>query len=223
MSNQQAFPLSWPNGWPRTAAHKRAPAPFFTISRNYHASSTPGQSGYTTSSRNKRSMNTATEEIFRNLKLIGVGDFNVIVSTNVELRNDGLPYSNRKAPEDPGAAIFFKLKGKPCSLACDKWSRVEDNLYAISKHIEALRGQERWGVGSVEQAFAGYMALPPAGTSVGASWWNVLGCAHDSPFEAVKESYRAKAKIAHPDNGGSNDAMVTLNAAWDQARASFQR
>lgn len=168
-------------------------------------------------------MNAATEEIFRNLRLIGVGDFNVVVSTNVELRNDGLPYSNRRAPQDPGAAVFFKLKNKPCSLACDKWTRVEDNLYAIAKHIEALRGQERWGVGSVEQAFAGYTALPPAGTSVGMSWWNVLGCAHDAPFEVAKEAFRDKARVAHPDNGGSHEAQVALNAAWDQARQAFKQ
>ncbi len=167
-------------------------------------------------------MADAVEEIYRNLKLIGVGDWNVVVSTNVELRQDGLPYSNRRSPEDPGAAVYFKLKNKPCSLACDKWNRVEDNLYAIAKHLEALRGQERWGVGSVDQAFAGYMALPPAGTSVGMSWWNVLGCAHDAPFEIVKDAYRDKARVAHPDNGGSNDAMVAVNAAWDQARASFK-
>lgn len=167
-------------------------------------------------------MSDVVSELYRELKLIGVGDFNVVVSTNVELRLDGTPYSNRSAPSDPGAAVYFKLKGKPCVLACDKWNRVEDNLSAIARHIEALRGQERWGVGSVEQAFAGYTALPPAGSSAGASWWNVIGCAHDAPFEVVKDAYRTKAREAHPDNGGSHDAMVVLNAAWDQARQAFE-
>lgn len=162
-------------------------------------------------------------DLYRELKLIGVGDYNVVVSTNTELKNDGTPYSNRKAPADPGAAVFFKLKGKPCVLACDKWNRVEDNLSAIARHIEALRGQERWGVGSVEQAFAGYTALPPVGSSPGTSWWNALGCAHDAPFDVVKDAFRDKARAAHPDNGGSHDAMVAINAAWDQARAAFSR
>jgi len=180
----------------------------------------PGQYGGV---KRKVSMPDVTHDLLRELRLIGVGDYNVVISTNVELRNDGLPYANRRPPEDPGAAVYFKLKGKPCVLACDKWNRVEDNLRAITKHIEALRGQERWGVGSVEQAFAGYTALPPAGSSPGQSWWNVLGCAHDAPFEICQEAYRQKARAAHPDNGGSHDAMVALNAAWDQCRRAFNR
>lgn len=211
MNTQTAFPLSWPTQWPRTASHSRRAAPF-------HRQAKPGFYG-----RAKLSMNDAVEDLYRNLRLIGVGDYNVIVSTNIELRLDGLPYSNRAAPQDPGAAIFFKLKGKPCVLACDKWNRVEDNLSAIARHIEALRGQERWGVGSVEQAFAGYTALPPAGHTIGKSWWDVLGTAHDAPFETVKEAFRDKARVAHPDNGGSHEAQVALNAAWDQARAAFKR
>lgn len=166
-------------------------------------------------------MADTVSELYRELKLIGVGDYNVVVSTNVELRGDGQPYSGRRAPDDPGAAVFFKLKGKPCVLACDKWNRVEDNLSAIARHIEALRGQERWGVGSVEQAFAGYTALPPVGSSPGTSWWNVLGCAHDAPFETVKEAFRDAARKAHPDLGGSHDAIIAVNAAWDQARKAF--
>lgn len=215
MNSQQAYPLSWPPAWPRTKSFNRKVAPFFTRGQ----ASQPG--GYRQA--RKLSMSDVADELYRELRLIGVGDHNVVVSTNVELRIDGQPYSNRKAPEDQGAAVYFKLKGKPCVLACDKWNRVEGNLSAIARHIEALRGQERWGVGSVEQAFAGYTALPPAGASAGASWWNILWCAHDAPLEVVKESFLEKAKAAHPDRGGSNEAMVLVNAAWDQARSAFQR
>lgn len=211
MNTQDSFPLAWPAGWPRTPIAKRRPAPFFTLGR-------PAPDSHWRP-KTRRSMNDTTDDIIREVRALGGQQ--LVISTNVELRQDGLPYSNRRPPDDAGAAVYFKLKAKPASLACDKWNRVEDNLYAIAKHIEALRGQERWGVGSVEQAFAGYMALPPAGSSAGASWWNVLGCAHDAPFDVVREAYRDKARAAHPDNGGSHDAMVQVNAAWDQARAAF--
>jgi hypothetical protein len=213
MNTQQAYPISWPPSWPRTKSYNRKGAPFFQRG----IASSPG--GW--KPKRKLSMSDVVPELYNELKLIGVGDYNVVVSTNVELRLDGQPYSNRVPPVDPGAAVYFKLKGKPCVLACDKWNRVEDNLSAIARHIEALRGQERWGVGSVEQAFAGYTALPPAGTSVGHSWWDVLGCAHDAPLEVVKDAFREKARAAHPDNGGSHEAMVAINAAWDQARRAF--
>ena len=57
--------------------------------------------------------------------------------------------------------MYFKLDSVPegLVLACDRWLRVEDNIAAVAAHIGALRGIDRWGVGSVRQAFAGYKRL----------------------------------------------------------------
>lgn len=218
MNNQTAYPLSWPNAWPRTPAHRRQPAPFFTVTKR-PSSVTPGA---TWTTKGKRSMNTATDDILSELRRLGAQ--RVVISTNTELRNDGLPYSNRRAPDDPGAAVYFTLKGKPCVLAVDKWNRVEDNLYAIAKHVEALRGQERWGVGTVEQAFAGYTALPAPGESGSATWYNVLGVPVDAPFEAAQDAYRNEAKLCHPDQpNGAHEKMIRLNQAWDMARKHYNR
>jgi hypothetical protein len=59
--------------------------------------------------------------------------------------------------------VYFKLHGKDRVLACDKWDRVADNIAAIAAHIDAIRRQDRYGVGTIDQAFAGYSALPPPG------------------------------------------------------------
>jgi len=212
------YPLSWPTSWPRTPRHRRTDSPFFSQKSQSSGSGTNLRSWKT---RGKRSMADSIDDVHRELRALGVS--NAVISTNVETRLDGLPYSNRRAPDDTGAAIYFKLKGRPVVLACDKWNRVEDNLYAIAKHIEALRGQERWGVGSVEQAFAGYAALPPPGGSQAESWWMVLGVAHNANFVQVRDAYLAKCKDAHPDRGGSHDAMVRITAAFAQAEAAFKR
>jgi hypothetical protein len=206
MSTQSAYPLQWPSAWPRCK---------FPISSRFSTRVRGEVSTY----RKDRTMAQSTACVMQEVRALKA--VALVISTNVELRLDGLPRSDRRAPMDKGVAVYFTLKGRRTVLACDKWNRVEDNLYAIAKDIEATRGRERWGVGSVEQAFAGYAALPPAGSSAGASWWNVLGCAHDAPFDVVKDAYRDKARAAHPDNGGSHDAMVLLNSAWDQARAAF--
>jgi hypothetical protein len=146
-----------------------------------------------------------------------LGASKIVLSTNVELRLDGLPYSNRRAPADCGAAVYFTFKGKQVALACDKWDRVECNVWAICKHIEALRGQQRWGVGSIEQAFRGYMAIPER--TSGSSWWNVLGVTINATPEQIQEAYRAKAKACHPDLGGSDSAMAAVNLAYEEAQA----
>lgn len=214
--NQSAYPLSWPPSWPRTATILREHSRFFSTVRGEIQTG----SNYRPLYKKDRTMSDATDGLLAELQKLGAG--NVVISTNVELRNDGLPYSNRRAPLDPGAAVYFMLKKKPIVLACDKWLRVEDNLHAIAKHIEALRGQERWGVGSVEKAFAGYTALPAPGESGAATWWAVLGVAQDAPFEVTRDAYREQAKRCHPDaNGGTHDAMTRLNTAWDQARKSY--
>jgi hypothetical protein len=105
-------------------------------------------------------------------------------------------------------------------LACDKWSSVADNLAAIAHHIEALRAVDRYGVGFLEQAFAGYTALPPA---VGHDWRQTLGFRSDelvSP-KVIEARFRERAKRAHPDVGGDPREMARLNAARDVALAEF--
>lgn len=217
--NQPAYPLAWPPTWKRTASHLREDARFFSSIIGEYRRNSEG-SGYFPRYRKERSMKDTTDGIIAELDRLGGSS--VVISTNVELKTNGLPHSNRKIPEDPGAAVYFKFSGKPVVLACDKWKRVEDNLWAIAKDIEAQRGRARWGVGNLEQAFAGYLRLAAPGESGAAPWYVVFAVPADATFETTKAAYLAKAKISHPDvPGGSGEAMRMLNTAWDQARQHF--
>ena len=188
----EAYPLQWPDGWPRTPPHKRQPSRF-----------SPG--GLTDESR----------YIIWELERLGAR--HAVVSTNVELRRDGLPYSSRRAPEDPGVAVYFLLDSRQQCIPCDRWSKVEENARATWKSIEALRGLERWGAKSfVDAAFRGFEALPPPSRD---AWWDVLGLPRHADREAAETAYRHLAKKAHPDApGGSDAAMVRLNTAIQEAR-----
>jgi hypothetical protein len=156
----------------------------------------------------------ATGDLLPELRRLGAS--RIVISTNVELRRDGLPRSDRREPNDPGAAVYFTLKGLPRVLACDKWCGVGENLYAIAKHIEALRGQERWGVGSVEQAFAGYAALPTP-SSNGNNCWTVLDIPFGSSVDRINAAYRELSQVRHPDRGGTHESMAALNKAREEA------
>lgn len=193
MMDPTRFPLSWPAGWPRTPRHKQT--------------------------RNERFMRNlsvarATDAVLDEVR--SLGGRGVVISTNLELKRDGLPYSNRRAPDDPGAAVYFRLKDKPLVLACDRWDRVEQNLWAIAKHIDALRGQERWGVGTVAQAFAGYTALPDHNGK--RPWWEVLGVPSNASISEVQAQFRNLAALNHPDRGGDTERMAEINAAYEEAR-----
>lgn len=79
-----------------------------------------------------------------------------------------------------------------------------------------MRAMKRYRVGSVEQAFTGYQALPESKTE----WWGVLGVPPDASFDTIKAAYRKKALEYHPDQKGSHKQMAELNRAWEEARTA---
>ncbi|MCC5608930.1 hypothetical protein LC612_19610 [Nostoc sp. CHAB 5834] len=71
-----------------------------------------------------------------------MGAKNIIISSNVPTRQDGLPYARHKEPDDPGVAVYFKIKDKNYALCCvgiarlrHRWLKVRHNLRAIGLHI----------------------------------------------------------------------------------------
>lgn len=139
----------------------------------------------------------------------------VVLSTNIGLRNDGLPYANQRQPDDTGVAIYFidKKGGRKC-FACDRWRKIEDNMHAIEMTIAALRGIERWGSGEdMEAAFSGFAALPPSRRP----WWEVLGLSQSASLEDAKIARQILAQRHHPDRNGEPGRMSEINAAFDDA------
>jgi hypothetical protein len=126
-----------------------------------------------------------------------------------------LPISEQAQPRDLGVAVYFRLKNADICLPCDAWNRVEHNPWAVVKDIEAQRGRLRWGVGSVEQAFAGYAALPAPGRD----WHEVLGLTRSisTTKDSVDRAFRELSQERHPDRGGSHEAMSELNRARQEA------
>lgn len=213
------YPLAWPLGWKRSLRGDRRRADFGKTSSFVTADGHKGRSS-------KKPLSVADAIARLSGELTRLGATNEILSTNVETRLDGLPRSNQAEPYDPGAAVYFRLKKLEQVLACDKWDRVADNIAALAQHIDALRRIDRYGVGTREQAFAGYAALP-ASTD---EWWTVLGLGGDvrrvpraQALDAVEDAYRLLAKTHHPDAGGSHDAMARLNAARAAAKKELTR
>ena len=194
-----AYPLQWPSGWKRTEPHRRLRASFGTNSRTYGRS------------RERLTVAEARERLSRQLDQLGARY--VTLSTNLELNLNGQPRSGQREPDDTGVAVYFRLNGKDMALACDRWDRAADNIAALAKHIEAMRGMDRWGVGTAAQAFAGYEALPAPDP-----WWKTLGLSGPTRSEReIREAYRRASTNAHPDRpGGSHDRMAAVNAARDE-------
>jgi hypothetical protein len=209
----QRWPLEWPGNWPRTRERRRAD--FTQTKTDERETATEG--GATRTVRVKRSVPVSVIGATGRLEaqLARLGARLPVLSTNVELRLDGRPRSDRSDPGDPGAAVYFTLHGAARCLACDRWDRVADNIAALAAHIDALRRIDRYGVGTLDQAFRGYTALQPATTE----WWLVLEVSRQATIAQVEASFTRLAKIHHPDKpGGSHSAMSRLTEARELAR-----
>jgi hypothetical protein len=204
-----AYPLAWPASKPRTPYHRRTRAKFRS-GKGAWTSDSFGNSRY--ESAKALTVAGARERVLKELDRIDARY--AVLSTNLETRLDGLPRSGQRMPDDPGVALYFQLKAKPIVLACDRYDRVEDNIAAIAAHIDAMRTAERHGVGSFEEMFAGFTALPPA--MAPDDWRAVLG--EPKSLAEAESTYREKMKTAHPDVGGTNAAAAALNAAIEMAR-----
>lgn len=196
-----AYPVNWPLGRPRTTVRK--PALFNSGGKPLLFDYALGRLQRQSEAVTKRGQRWRMREM--------------TLSTNFELRADGRPRRDRGTPSDPGVAFFFELDGKPHLLACDRWDTIPGNIAAIAAHLEALRGQERWGVATLHEAFAGHVALPAP-----EHWWQVLGLTAAAPADLIQRRYRELARGAHPDTGGSEAAMARLNAARDAGLRSVE-
>lgn len=204
----KSYPLSWPNHWPRTAASGRRRS-------NFNTRHDTGASY-----RTKRCLTVAEglRRVLDALRKQGVPDYNVIISTNMQTRSDGLPYSGRRDPEDPGAAVYWRRGDREECIAIDQYDRLADNLAAIAGTLDALRGIERWGGAAIlERAFTGFAALPSSVDSANTSaWWVVLGVDHNASPDDIEAAYRRARREAHPDHGGSPDQFNRVQSAWKQ-------
>lgn len=196
------YPLTWTTGWRRTEAYRRDNAQF-------------------SKARRQLSVHDGTQRVIGEMRRFYVHENNVIISTNVKLRLDGLPLSNQSEPQDPGVAVYWKKQGKDQVMATDRYTRVADNLAAIAATLEAMRAIERHGGAQIlERAFLGFTALPEP-----KNWRDTFKMHGLDPFmsgaeilDKAKDIYKRMAMEYHPDRGGDAEKMAEINRAWSDAQ-----
>ena len=211
-----AFPLTWPPGWRRTPAHQRTRARFNRKEAVYRDErqtdgSTRRVHAYDTGKEISIAM--GVQRVLDSLERFGCDRDDPVISSNVPVTLAGVPRSDRRAPADPGVAVYW-LDGKRARcIAVDRYDRVADNLAAIDATLEAMRAIERHGGAEIlDRAFTGFAALPAPEQP-----WQTLGLETSRPTrEQVNDAYRFLASKHHPDRGGDADKMARINAARDQ-------
>lgn len=193
-----AYPLQWPDGWPRTPTGEITDGKF-RFRRNGHYSGNPFWT-----------FGAARDALLDEVRKLG-GE-NVVISSNFKVGRTG-PMEGGRRPDDQGIALYFTLDGEPKTMARDRFVRAEENMRSLALAIAGMRQIElHGGAMMMRRAFAGFAALPPP-----RSCWDILGIKPGASESAIQEAYRAKARAAHPDTGGSTAAMAEINRARDEA------
>ena len=185
----QAYPLAWPENMRRST--------------------------YREKSRFKTSLSSALKNVQTSLRLFGTDSgravTDIVLSSNCTLGVD--------RPSDSGVAAWFRWNGDSVCIPVDRYDSAEANLQAIHHIIEARRVELRHGTLQLVRAtMQGFKALPPPpGAKARKPWTEVLGLPVSAGKDQIEKAYRDKAKEAHPDAGGSDEAMVELSRAKQEA------
>lgn len=154
-------------------------------------------------------------ELSTELRLLGADTARLTCSTQFTFE-----WSQSGRAAEAGVALYFGREGSTLIFACDHYSTITANVIAITKHIAALRAIDRYGVGSLDQVFVGYRALPER--TEARDCYTVLGVSATASLAEIQAAYRGRALILHPDRGGSNAEMAELTNARDQALAQLR-
>jgi len=195
-----ATPLSWPTGWKRATTYRSAR--FRT-----------GSSFAVTIAEGTRRVNLALDR----LGCVGTP----IISSNLSLKSNGLPYSNQTEPKDAGVAVYWQThEGETHKvMAIDQYDRIADNLAAIAATLESMRLIERHGGAQIlNRAFTGFQALADF------SWRTVLGVSETDTYQTAQQRFRQLARQLHPDVSGRADTeqeMAQISEAWAAAQKFY--
>ena len=188
--------VDWPSGFERTPERDRSP------NRSYEVS-----------------LHDSITDLAEELQRLDVEDWRLSTDMDHQTRNPNYPYANQPEPEDPGVVVRWRMDGEQYAVACDDYSRVRDNLRTVGLYIREKRKMEQRPVETGESEFAN-ARLPPADEDdvvvAGAGTepaHEVLEVDPDAEPEVVKAAFRAKAKTAHPDQGGSRSEWKQVQQA----------
>lgn len=159
-------------------------------------------------SRFKTTLPSALDNVEKSLQAFGKDSrtkvTNIIMSSNVTL--------GAASPADAGVAVWFMWGDDQVCIPVDRYITVAANLQAIHHILEARRTELRHGtLALVRASMQGFKMLPAP-----YQWHEVLGVAPTATRAEIEEAYKARARSAHPDLGGTQDDMAKLNDARAQ-------
>jgi hypothetical protein len=179
--------LNWPTGFERTPANER------TKNRNYEVT-----------------LSKALDDLDAELDRLDADDYRFSTDANQRQR-DNRPYANAN-PDDPSAVVRWTMDGDQFAVACDRFSRLRDNVRTIGLYIREKRKMEQRPVETGASEFAN--ARLPSGendaTAADVPPHAVLGVERDADEKTIRDTARELKIETHPDHGGSSEELARV-------------
>lgn len=121
-----------------------------------------------------------------------------------------------------GVCIYIKHLGHEYVISCDKWQKIEHNIYALSLTLRGWCNIENWGIASINTLISGFRADIKADIDKNyandfsdvAACLKEFGLGNTATLDDATAIYHRRAK-ALPDDG---EQLVQLNLAMDKIR-----
>lgn len=196
----QAYPLQWPDGWPR-AKYSRESDRRFGSNRI-----TEDPEGMIMRSARKLTMGRARDQLFEELRRLGA---TICGATAFHM-------PTRAASMTPASPSISHSRNVSSSWPATASSASPGNMRSLTLAIEAMRQLARHGGDyMMERAFTGFLAIAPPDWKK--PWRQVFGIKPDWTGD-ITQLYGEKARNRHPDAGGSDSLMAELNVAFEEAK-----
>lgn len=163
-------------------------------------------------------MNRAIQDLETEMERLDVDDWRLETTLDHQRKNPNYPYASQPKADDPGVVLRWQTDDDRFAVACDRWTRVRDNIREIGLYVQEKRKMEGRPVETGQSEWA-TARLPPADQDdvvvAGASDQGldrepheVLGVSPDAEPAVVRGAYRELVKAAHNDQGGRDDLDV---------------
>ncbi len=118
-------------------------------------------------------------------------------------------------PAEVGASeamVRFVLRGKPITVQCSSQYGYRDNLRCCFYAIAGMRMNEVRGIADTMANAYLQLAAPERQRDP----YEVLGIRPDTPETVMEASYKALAKVHHPDKGGDPEKFKEIRDAYER-------
>jgi len=146
----------------------------------------------------------------------GVTDVQLDSGAEHQTRNPNKPYANASY-QDPGVVVYFCKDGEDMAAACDRWDNPRDNAQDLYHYLHETRMQEQRGTVTAESEYR-KLRLPSGDDDTVVATpaaHDVLGVDPDATEGEIRDAYRERLTEAHPDQGGSADALARVKDAYE--------